>query len=197
MKPQERGECWHSQDGIRGGFLRESDYPSYKLIGLDMLGYAGERGFGPYVVDDVNHFLFHYPEETGLKAGDEFGVGPDGNFPKANGHEVDVRMSTFATLQETATPTGASMPSDPNGMIRIANGVTDWKAGTAFDYFFRVIKPEKPQGAEMIYWERPAGGTVFNAGAIASGWALNADSKFQILMRNVLFHFGAAPSRQS
>jgi hypothetical protein len=69
-------------------------------------------------------------------------------------------------------------------------GITHWKEGSAFDYFWRPIKPKTPQGAEMIYWERPDGGKVFNAGAIASGWALNADPKFQSLMRNVLAHFG-------
>lgn len=190
MKPHERGECWHSHDGLRGGFFREFGYPSYQLIGLDMLGFAGETSFGPYVVEQADHFLFHQPEETGLKAGDAFGQAADGKLPRANGHEVDIRMSTFAALQELPTPAGATMPTDPPGMTRIANGITDWKGGTAFDYFWRVIKPKTPQGAEMIYWERAAGGRVFNAGAIAAGWALNADPKFQTLMRNVLAHFG-------
>ncbi|MEY2427923.1 MAG: hypothetical protein QOJ40_808 [Verrucomicrobiota bacterium] len=194
MKPHERGECWHSHDGIRGGFLRETDYPGYKLFGLDMLGFAGESGFGPYTVENADHFFYHVPEETGLKAGDEFGQAPDGGFPRANGHEVDIRMSTFAALQETPSPAGASMPADPPGITRIANGTTKWSAGSAFDYFFRPIKPAKPQGAEMIYWERPDGGKVFNAGAIGSGWALNSDPKFQTLMRNVLFHFGIKPA---
>ncbi len=38
--------------------------------------------------------------------------------------------------------------------------------------------------------ERAEGGKIFNSGSIASGWALNADPKFQKLMKNVLFHFG-------
>jgi len=42
----------------------------------------------------------------------------------------------------------------------------------------------------MIYWERPDGGRVFNAGSIGAGWALVADEKFQRLLKNVLFHFG-------
>jgi hypothetical protein len=142
-------------------------------------------------VDQADHFLFHKPEETGLKAGDEFGQGPGGALPRANGHEVDIRMSTFAALQQEPTPAGASAPDDPPGMTRIANGITRWDvSGTAFDYFFRVIKPKTPQGAEMIYWERPDGGRVFNAGAIASGWAIHSDPKFQTLMRNVFAHFG-------
>jgi N,N-dimethylformamidase len=196
MKPHERGEAWHSHDGQRGGFFRECGYPAYKLIGLDMLGFAAESCFGPYLVESVDHFLFHRPEETGLKAGDHFGQGPGGQMPRANGHEVDIRVSTFAALQELRNPAGGTVPADPPGITLIANGMTHWNQGsaTAFDYFFREIKPARPQGAEMIYWERPEGGKVFNAGAIASGWALHADPKFQTLMRNVLAHFGVSPA---
>lgn len=191
MKPHERAECWHSHDGRRGGIFRECGSPGYRLIGLDMLGFTDEPGFGPYVVEQADHFLFHRPEETGLQAGEEFGSGPGGQLPRASGHEVDIRMSTFAALQEQPTPAGAALPSDPPGMTRIANGITRWAAaGTAFDYFFRPIKPKTPQGAEMILWNRPDGGKVFNAGAIASGWAIHSDPKFQTLMRNVLAHFG-------
>jgi hypothetical protein len=195
MLPHERHECWHSHDGLRGGHYRDFGFPTYKLIGLDMLGWAGEAGFGPYIVDNADHFLFHQPEETGLKAGDEFGQGESGKLPRANGHEVDIRMSTFAALQEEPTPAGAPHPVDPPGMVRIANGITRWAGlGSAFDYFWRPIKPKTPQGAEMIYWERPEGGRVFNAGSIASGWTIYFDTKFQTLMRNVLTHFGVRRS---
>ena len=87
-------------------------------------------------------------------------------------------------------PAGATMPADPPGITRIANGLTRWDVGSAFDYFARPIKPKSPQGGEMIYWERADGGRVFNAGAIASGWALDADPKFATLIRNVLANFG-------
>jgi hypothetical protein len=75
--------------------------------------------------------------------------------PRAGGQEVDIRRSTFAALQEQPTPAGDSMPRDPPGMTRIANGITNWEKGMAFDYFFRVIQPRTPQGAEMIYWDGP------------------------------------------
>jgi len=42
----------------------------------------------------------------------------------------------------------------------------------------------------MIYWERPDGGRVFNAGAIGVGWVLSVDPKMSALLRNVLAHFG-------
>ncbi|NIP98533.1 MAG: hypothetical protein GWO24_36040, partial [Akkermansiaceae bacterium] len=48
---------------------------------------------------------------------------------------------------------------------------------------------------DMIYWERPEGGRVFNAGAIAFGWALDADPKQGKLLRNVLFHLAGVKAR--
>jgi N,N-dimethylformamidase len=85
------------------------------------------------------------------------------------------------------------VPADPAGITRLANGVIPWKiGGAAFDYFFRPIKPKTDQGGELIYWERPEGGRVFNAGSIGAGWALVADPKFQGLLSNVLAHFGVS-----
>lgn len=191
MKPHERGESWHSQDGQRGGLLRGCGYPGWKLIGLDTLGWYGEPMFSPYAVEREDHFLFKGPLKLGLKNGSHLGEAAGGKMPRANGHEIDVRLSTLASLQEQPTPDGASMPIDPPGIVRLANGLTDWsKGGSAFDYFFRPIKPKVLQGGEMIFWERPDGGKVFNAGSIGSGWALHSDPNFQGLMRNLLSSFG-------
>jgi N,N-dimethylformamidase beta subunit-like protein/concanavalin A-like lectin/glucanase superfamily protein len=192
---ERRGECWHSHDGKRGGMLRECGYPGWKLIGLDTLGWNNQgdaRQFGPYVVEQPDHFLFNHPEKVSVHAGDAIGQAPNGGLPRANGHEIDVRLSTLAALQEQPPPAGVAMPADPPGMTRLANGIITWKiGGAAFDYFFRPIKPKTDQGGELIYWERLEGGRVFNAGSIGAGWALLADPKFQTLMRNILFHFGA------
>lgn len=197
MPPNRRGECWHSQDGLRGGLLRECGFPGWKLIGLDTLGWnnqSADEQFGPFHVTDPGHFLFHQPEETGLKKGEPFGQAPGGKLPRANGHEIDVRVSTLAALQEQPNPPGAELPSEPPGMTQLANGVIPWKlGGAAFDYFLRPIKPKSDQGGEIIYWERPDGGRVFNVGSIGAGWGLMADEKFQVLLRNVLAHFGVKP----
>ena len=118
------------------------------------------------------------PETLDLKAGDRIGQAAEGKLPMANGHEFDVRPSTLAALQEQPPPAGTQVPPDPPNMHRLANGIIPWKkGGAAFDYFFRPIKPKTDQGGEMIYWERPEGGRVFNAGTIGFGWALLADSK--------------------
>jgi hypothetical protein len=189
-----RGEAWHSLDGLRGGPARECGMAGYRLIGLDIIGWnnpSNPKNFGPYVVENEDHFLFNTPEQSGLKQGDKFGWGGAGEFPMANGHEMDIRPSTFVALQVEPSPKGGVVPPDPAGIIRIANGILPWKeGGQAMDYFFRVIKPKTDQGAEMIYWERPDGGRVFNAGAIGSGWALHADARWGTVVRNVLHHFG-------
>jgi hypothetical protein len=194
-----RGEAWHSHDGLRGGMLRECGLPGWRLIGLDSLGWNNQgnpENFGPYVAEAVDHPFFRMPEDAGLKSGDRFGwAGEPGRMPMANGHEFDVRPSTLAALQEQPDPEGSSVPADPPGMIRLANGIIPWsQGGSAFDYFFRPIKPTTDQGGEMIVWDRPEGGHVFNAGSIGSGWALHADPRWAALLRNVLHHFGVPRS---
>jgi hypothetical protein len=192
---ERRGECWHSHDGLRGGLTNECGIPGWKLIGLTTLGWNNQgnpKNFGPYLAERTDHFLFNEPELVGLKPGDKFGwTGKDDQTPLANGHEFDIRLSTLAALQEKPSPPGQSVPADPAGMVRLANGIIPWReGGAAFDYWFNPIKPKTDQGGEMIYWERPEGGRVFNAGSIGSGWALWADPKLQTLLRNVLHHFG-------
>jgi hypothetical protein len=189
-----RGESWHSQDGQRGGMMRECGYPGWKLIGLESLGFNHHEdadGFGPYIAERTDHPFFCTPEPTGIKPGDKFAWAGQGKVPMASGHEFDVRVSTLAAMQEKRTPDGAELPADPPGIVRIANGVIPWvKGGTAYDYFFRSIKPATDQGGEMIDWKRPDGGRVFNAASIGSGWALHADPRWGTLLRNVLHHFG-------
>jgi N,N-dimethylformamidase beta subunit-like, C-terminal/Concanavalin A-like lectin/glucanases superfamily len=198
MPPIRRGECWHSQDGLRGGMMRECGFPGWDLVGLDTLGWNNQGNpeqFGPYVVDRPQHFLFQKPFPVDVQEGDPIGQASDGGLPRANGHEIDVRLSTLRALQEQPSPPGAVVPDDPPGMVRLANGIITWKkGGAAFDFFFRPIKPATDQGGEMIYWERTDGGKVFNAGSIGSGWALQADPKFQRLLKNVLAHFGVMPT---
>jgi hypothetical protein len=196
VPPERRGEAWHSHDGRRGGMLRECGHPGWRLVGLDSLGWNNPNNpenFGPYVAEATDHPFFREPEDTGLKPGDKFGwAGAEGVMPMANGHEIDVRPSTLAAMQEQPDPEGVSVPKDPPGMTRLANGVIPWsKGGAAFDYYFRPIKPKTDQGGEMIDWERPEGGRVFNAGSIGAGWALDVDPRWATLLRNVLHHFGA------
>ena len=45
-------------------------------------------------------------------------------------------------------------------------------------------------GADLIYWQRPAGGTVINFGSIGAAGALPVDAGMAALVRNALAHFG-------
>lgn len=199
LRPEQRGEAWHSHDGGRGGLLRECGFPGWRLIGLETLGWNHHgdlRNFGPWVAEAVDHPVFHEPEETGLKSGDRFGWAGEGRGPMAVGHEFDVRLSTLAGLSAGPIPPGAVMPADPPNLRRLADRIIPWKhGGSAFDYFFRPAKPANEQGAEMIWWERPDGGVVFNAGSIGAGWALGADPRWSALFRNVLHRFGVPAPR--
>ncbi len=193
-----RGEAWHSHDGRRGGMMRDCGLPGVNLIALDCLGFNSPSApdqFGPYLVENPDHFLFQKPERVPVKKGDRIGFS-EGGIVMANAHEFDIRPSTFARLQEAPPPPGGVVPPDPPGIELLANGQVFWKKGsTAFDYFFRKITPKTDQGGEMIYWERPDGGRVFNAGAIGSGWVLHADERWAAVVRNVLAHFGVPKPR--
>ena len=83
----------------------------------------------PIVVENEGHFLFNTPEKSGLKNGEKFGWGGEGKFPMANGHETDIRPSTFAALQTESSPEDGVVPRDPAGITRIANGILPWSQG--------------------------------------------------------------------
>ena len=192
--PAFRGECWHSDDGLRGGLLRDCGHPGWAITGLETLGWNDTHrsaNFGPYQTTAQDHFLFHVPHKTDLQHGETFGFKPGSTLSLANGHEIDIRLSALKSMQSAPNPLGGVIPEDPTGITVLAEGIIPWPAGgSAFDFFFREIHPSKPQGAEMIYWERPEGGRVYNAGSIGAGWAIYHDPKFQALFRNVLHHFG-------
>ncbi len=194
---ERRGEAWHSHDGLKGGLLRETPYPGWKLTGLEMLGWINsglDEQYGPYIVENESHFLFNQPHKVGLKNGEAFGLSAGGKLPGANGHEIDIRLSTFKRLQEK--PDLSPFPEEPAQITTLASGRIPWKlkegiySGDSFDFYMRKLEQAHQQGAEIIYWERTQGGKVFNAGAIRAGWALYTDSKFALLIKNVLHHYG-------
>ncbi len=186
------GETWHSQDGNRGSLLRECGFPEYHFVGLACIGWDGlqkKEDYGVYHTVAEDHFLFHEPEVVGLARGDTFGHAPDGGLPHAVGHEWDVRLPTLA-LVTTHIPRGAVLPDDePAGIVTLAEGYRDAGGGT-FDYFTNPARTRDGISAEMIYWERPRGGNVLHFGAIAIGWALSADPKLSMIVRNAMHHFG-------
>jgi N,N-dimethylformamidase len=188
------GELYHSEDGRRGGLSRESGVPAWKLLGLECSGWWGvgrENNFGVYTVRQADHFLFRHPELVPVENGETLGHAPDGGLPRIGGHEADVRVSLLKSMTP-AEGSGRLVPDDPAGIVSLAQ-MAGGERGL-LDYHGRWGKNARVV-AEMIYWERPTGGRVFHAGAIASGWALTADSRLQKLVRNVLHHFGVKRPR--
>lgn len=173
------GELYHSDDQRRGSLMREAGYPAWKCIGLECCGWAGAPD-GAYQTDLPDHFLFTQPENTALAKDESFGRG-------AISHEWDVRLSTLKKMTRNI-PAGATLPEEPEGITTLARGVRN--GGGTLDYFTAGAPSIDGVCAEMIYWQRPTGGQVFHAGAIAAGWALSTDAKWRTVMRNALHHFG-------
>lgn len=175
-------ELWHEQDGERGGLMRECGLPAWKLLGLETGGWwnVTAESFGSFSVELPNHRLFNYPNRVG---GSILG-------PMSVGHEADVRLSTIRSAT-TSVPDGAILPSEPAGIISLARS---YQAGfQALDYFGNWAPSPAGIRSEMIYWERPEGGRVFNAGSIGVGWSLSTDRTLQLLLQNVLYRFGVEP----
>ena len=186
------GEIWHSQDGQRGSMVRESGFPEWNVIGMGTLGYWGVNAsnFGVLKATRPDHFLFQRPEPIDLKAGDTFGHAPGGSLPRAIGHEADGRLSTLVRMTRQPIPDGYTLPEESAGIVTLAQGIRDPADGMILDLFAEKTPALENVCSEMIYWDRPAGGRVFHAGAIGTGWALQGDRKWAALLRNVLHHFG-------
>ncbi|HEU5474344.1 MAG TPA: N,N-dimethylformamidase beta subunit family domain-containing protein [Actinophytocola sp.] len=173
LPPQEWGERWHT-DGRPGGKWSYLGQAPSELLGLETLGWvdSGDRtAFAPFTVTAPEHFLLHHPDPVPLEPGGLIGTrSHDG--PAVSGYEVD------------GLPEVQGMPAlDPKGLTVLAHAdhgprfVAHWGADSG-------------HGADLIYWERPAGGRVLNAGATNYPGALAVDPGLQVLTRNVLHHMG-------
>jgi len=175
LPPDEWGERWHT-DGQPGGKWSYLGQAPSELLGLETLGWvdSGDRtAFAPMRVCSPDHFLLHGPEPVPLADGGYLGTrSHDG--PPVSGYEVD----GLPELQGMAA-------LDPKGLTVLANSdhgprfVAHWGADSG-------------HGADLIYWERPAGGRVFNAGSTNYTGSLAVDPGLQALTRNVLHHLGVA-----
>lgn len=184
------GEIYHSADGRRGSLTRNCGMPPAKAIGLECSGWWAGSNNGVYTATATNHFLFQNPEKIDFSDRSFFG-GAKSGARKAGGHEGDIRLSSFAP--HANIPKGASIPEEPKGIETLAN-ITR-KNARVLDYFANFGAQKEATLVDMIYWKRPEGGTVFNAGAIAFGWALDADPKHSKLLRNVLFHLAGVKAK--
>ena len=134
-----RGEAWHSDDGVRGGLMRECGFPGWELTGLETFGIlnfggspmapvAGDAAFGTFYVSNPNHFLF---QGTGVTAAQPFAA-------YTLGHETDVRVSTLQSIRTMAgnplPPPEAAFPVEPSGITTLAVGHKATICCYPFDY---------------------------------------------------------------
>jgi len=191
------GEQYHSQDWARGGQFRQAGRSCADLIGLESAGWAFADGddFGVYHATQPGHFLFTQPHPLGLEEGSTFGHAPGGCLPRAIGHEWDLSVATLRRMTRTL-PAGERLPEPHRGIQVIAEGRRQrpGRLDAYLDYYSQPTDSLGGLSAEMIYWERPQGGRVFNAGAVGASWVLGADPSFEGLLRNVLHHFGVRPA---
>ena len=191
------GEQYHSQDWARGGQFRQAGRSCAELIGLESAGWAFADGddFGVYHATQPEHFLFTRPHPLGLTEGATFGHAPGGGLPRAIGHEWDLSVATLNRMTRRL-PAGERLPEPQRGIQVIAEGRRQrpGRLDAYLDYYSQPTDSLGGLSAEMIYWERPQGGRVFNAGAVGASWVLGADPSFEGLLRNVLHHFGVRPS---
>lgn len=182
------GEIYHGEGLKRGGLKRFGDKPAWSLVGLETAGWCAGMDFLPYTVDAPEHFLFNQPNQTGLEKGAKFGYF---NGVGMVGHEYDVRPSILVKATKEM-PVGFENVEDPAGITVLASCYSDRKI---IDFRgLENLASDNPSGviSEIIYWERPQGGRVFNVGTVAGPWGLYYDSKVSKLVANVLHHFGAA-----
>jgi hypothetical protein len=116
--------------------------------------------------------------------------------PRAVGHEWDLTMATLRRMTGQA-PVDGILPADQQNVVVLAEGVRQvpGRMDAYLDYFERPTAALDGLSAEMIYWERPSGGRVFNAGAVGASWVLGVDLGFGKLLMNVLANFGVERDR--
>ncbi len=171
--PARWGERWHSDDAREGGGYAFIGRPGWQVLGLDTQGMIDDATPSSYAAFDVvrpEDPLFHDPEVVPLTAAGT--IGEQGlNGPKASGYEFD------------ATPDRIGLADGPvPGMTVLASALgqrnIEWNWA------------ERDHGGDIIWWERSAGGTVFNMGSIGATGALAVDPGVAALVRNVLSRFG-------
>jgi hypothetical protein len=117
-----------------------------------------------------DHVLFHAPHAVPVGADGTIGSRSLNGSGGASGYEFDANLDRSG-LGPGPMP-GVTTLASVFGQLNV-EGLGDLT-----------------HGADLIYWRRPAGGTVVNFGSIGAGGALAVDPAIAALVRNTLEHFG-------
>ena len=164
------GESFHSQDGRRGGVIRRNGYQVSSVLGLETAGDT-DLNLRSFQILEPGHVLFTTPNAINMSDVTSFGT-------KSVGHEWDV-------LYAEANLTSA----DILGQSPAAGVDTIWNHDVSSNV-------PLPYIANIMYWQRPAGGLVFYIGSIAASMALrfpdqsaSGQLRMSLLLMNVLSSF--------
>jgi hypothetical protein len=165
------GESFHSQDGLRGGVIRRNGYQVSGVWGLEPVGDTADLSLRSFQILQPGHFLFNTPNPINMSDVTSFGT-------KSVGHEWDV---LYSEADLTSVDILGQSPA----------------AGVDFIWNYDVSANELlPYIANIMYWERPAGGLVFYIGSIAASMALRfpdpsagGQQRMSLLLANVLSNF--------
>ncbi len=180
----------HQLDHLPGGTMRACGYLEARLIGVMTNGWTDPPHPGPrthYTVLAPEHLLFQTPHKV-----DTAGAFADG----AAGYETDC---SCRSLMEQSGP--RKVPAYPP-----ADGSKQPTPETPFDENLTVLaRAYLPDStivdfddhcqpgemlSEMVIWERPGHGLVFNAGGVLTAWPLATDKNYEGLILNVLNRMG-------
>lgn len=172
LPPRLWGESWHAQDGLAGGTYRRLGKPNWEVLGLGFKGMIDDgapTAFASYTVLEPQHFLFHEPAPVPIGADGTIGRRCLNGSGGASGYEFDSNLDRSGLG-----------PGPLPGVTTLASALGQ----TNLEWL-----GERDHGADLIYWRRPAGGTVVNFGSIGAAGALPVDPGMAQLVRNTLAHF--------
>jgi len=180
----------HQLDHLPGGTMRACGYLEAHLTGVMSNGWTDPPHPGPrthYTVLAPEHPLFHSPHEV-----DTSGKFADG----AAGYETDCScrsvLERHGPRQAPAYPPadGSEAPTletaFDDGLTVLARACLP--ASDVMDFDDHLDRGEML--SEMIVWERPGHGLVFNAGGVLTAWPLATDENYAGLILNVLERMG-------
>jgi hypothetical protein len=176
LAPEEWGERWHT-DGRPGGTWSLLGQPPNQLLGLETVGYidSGDpTAFAPFTVRAPDHFLMREPERVPVDGEGLVGT-RSVNGGAVSGYEMDGLPEAVGMTPSLSTDGLTLLARAEHGQRHIGHSMV-----------------KEGYGADVIYWDRPGGGRVFNAGSIGYTGSLAVDPGIQALTRNVLHRFGIA-----
>jgi hypothetical protein len=174
LGPDRQGERWHPGGRGIGGRSRSRGRPPWTMLGVSTKGMIDDgavSAFVPLRVVDPDHVLMREPERVPVAADGTIGS-RSVNGPAISGYEFDASPEVVGFRDEPLP--GVSLIARAVGQPNLES------IGGAPDI-----------GADVIHWQRPAGGQVVAIASIGATGAL-VDDGVGTLVRNVLHHFGVS-----